>query len=337
MSFITLSKSAFFHNVQVLTKNIATDKVMAVLKDNAYGHGVEHLALLCKQVGIINAAVRTTKEAQEIINSFKTILVLSDDLGLSFDNVAYAINSLESLKKQPKNKKIHLKLDTGMHRNGIALEELGEALQIISTNSLIFDGVFSHLRGADELNTSQFWQEKNFENARIFINDFCSIKSLPKPKYHLHNSAGALKKTNLDDFDYIRPGIALYGYLDSPVGTYDLKPVLKLFANRVSSKNSNAKMKFGYGGKGSCDSGIVGIYDIGYADGFWRYNENHLYKTPSNAPLIGRVSMDSCFIKSDADEICLLDDAAYAASIAKTIPYDILVKLNHTIERKIAK
>ena len=266
--------------------------------------------------------------------SFKSVLALSDDFGQSYDNVVFSINSLEALKKQPKNRRIHLKIDSGMHRNGVAPQELGYALSVIKTNNLLLEGVFSHLRGADELNSSQFWQEKNFETARAFINDFCAINAMQKPKYHLHNSAGALRKSDLSDYDFIRPGIALYGYMDSPVIDVDLKPVLALHAQKVSSKEATSAMRFGYGGCGKSSTKRVCVYDIGYADGFWRFNENNAYITPNGAKLVGKVSMDSCFIESDEDEICLMDNAAYVANIAGTISYDVLVKLNRALERK---
>ncbi|MEY4504628.1 MAG: alanine racemase [Pseudomonadota bacterium] len=335
MSYIALSESAFLYNASVFSSKINSNKIFAVLKDNAYGHGAKELSKLCSLANITNAAVRTAQEADEIAKYFNTILVLSDDYGSSFDNVNFAINSLNSLKLQPQNRKIHLKIDSGMHRNGVTLSELSTALDIIKQNKLILNGVFSHLRGADELDTTQFWQEQNFEQARIFINNYCINNKLNIPKYHLHNSAGALRKNSFDNYDYIRPGIGLYGYMDSPVLNINLQPVLKLFAAKVSSKAATQKLRFGYGGKGVTAEKSVSIYDIGYADGFWRFNENHSYITPNGSKLLGRVSMDSCFVEGSEDEICLMDSAQYAASVANTISYDLLAKLKPNITRKI--
>lgn len=335
MAKITLSKSAFLHNCGVYSKKIPSDKIIAVLKDNAYGHGAYELASICSLAGIENAAVRTSNEANEIDGFFKKILVLSDDFGSAGLNVEFVANSVASLDKIQQNKKIHLKIDSGMHRNGVSLEELGAALDIIKKRDLSLCGVISHLKGSDELNTTQFWQECNFNNARCFINDFCSSNSMQKPKYHLHNSAGALRKSSLADYDFIRPGIGLYGYMDSDVLDVDLKSVLKIYAKKVSSKKILSSYKLGYGGFGKPSSNVVSIYDIGYGDGFWRFNENHNYITPNGSKLLGRVSMDNCCIESDLEEICILDNAQYAASVAKTISYDILAKLKPNIKREL--
>lgn len=335
MARITLSKSAFLYNCGVYSKLIPSNKILAVLKDNAYGHGALELASICTFAGIENAAVRTANEANEISSFFKNVLVLSDDFGESRENVEFVINSIKSLHTVQKNKNIHLKIDSGMHRNGVSINELGIALDIIKDRKLNLTGVISHLKGSDELNTTQFWQEYSFNNARTLINDFCSLNNLQKPKYHIHNSAGALRKSSLQDYDYIRPGIGLYGYMDSEIINTELKPVLKIYANKVSSKVVSSAYKIGYGGFGKTNSKIVSIYDIGYGDGFWRFNEEQNYVTPNGSKLLGRVSMDSCCIEGDLDEICILDNARYAASIAKTISYDILAKLKPNIKREL--
>ncbi|MDF1882096.1 alanine racemase, partial [Sulfurimonas sp. MAG313] len=105
MSYITLNKSAFFNNLDIISKKTGdTDKIALVLKDNAYGHGLLEIASMAKEYGIKRAVVRGETEALEIKEYFDYILILSPESSCRFlHNFVYTINSLESIIKFPSN------------------------------------------------------------------------------------------------------------------------------------------------------------------------------------------------------------------------------------------
>ena len=328
MAHITLNKENFFHNLNYLTKKLGSkDKLAVVLKDNAYGHGLQEMAKLSQEFGIKKAVVKSEDEAKKIEQNFETIIVLNPTFKekTKFDLV---INSLEKLNLVPINSTIHLKVDSGMHRNGIMIDELKKAFELIMIKKLNLAGVLTHFRSADELSSELFWQEKNWQNIKKLTLKLCKKYNLPKPLFHSANSATTLRKNSYHD-DFARCGIAIYGYHEMPksFGEFDLKPVLKLYADKISSRKLKKGARVGYGGVGvlSQDS-TISTYDIGYADGFFR----NLYPN-----LLGRVSMDSFSMLGNANTVCLIDDAKDIAKQNNTISYEILVKLSSDIKRII--
>ena len=121
MGKITLSREALINNLDIIAHQVGgKDKIAVVLKDNAYGHGAVMIAQEAHAYGITQAVVRLEREALEIEPFFETILILADFPTSSNSKFHYVINSLDSLSKFPKGTKVELKIDTGMHRNGIA-------------------------------------------------------------------------------------------------------------------------------------------------------------------------------------------------------------------------
>ncbi len=145
-----------------------------VLKDNAYGHGLKEIAQLCNEFGIKNAVVRTLSEAQSIVTFFNNILILADKAPHTYSHTFHiAINSLEALKDMPENTKIQLKVDTGMHRNGLLPNELKEAYLRALEQKITITGIFTHYRSADELGSSYFWQKQNFKAIKKQVKTIC--------------------------------------------------------------------------------------------------------------------------------------------------------------------
>jgi alanine racemase len=121
MAFIQIDKQNFYHNLnQIALKTGSVDKIAIVLKDNAYGHGLEIMAQLASEFGIGHAVVKNVEEAAAVKSLFRTVLVLSDTI--VEDNVcSFAVNRLADLETAQRGAKVELKVDTGMHRNGIAM------------------------------------------------------------------------------------------------------------------------------------------------------------------------------------------------------------------------
>jgi len=339
MSRIEIKEDALKFNIAAISKKAPVDKVYAVLKDNAYGHGLVEFGALCAKNGIKNAVVRDTNEALRICDKFANILVLAECVDFAVnENISYAINSIEAIDKIPVGANVQLKVDSGMHRNGVCRIDLQTALEKIVASKLNLVGVFSHLRSADELSTESFWQEKNFLDIKKTVTLFCEGRGFKRPLFHLQNSAGLFRSGSLGEFDMARVGIALYGYLDMPsaVGLPDLRPVMSLWADKIASRDLKAGQAVGYGATGKIYADtVVSTYDIGYADGFFRIKADGDYILPNGSRLVGRVSMDNICVESADESVCVFDDAAKLAKRYNTISYEVLARLNPSIKRVV--
>jgi alanine racemase len=333
MSFIELNKSAFFNNLDIIAKKTADiTKISLVLKDNAYGHGLLEIAAMAREYGITRAVVRNEAEAQMIREMFEYILILNPSFPASMHpSYRHTINALEDIKKFPPSSRVELKIDTGMHRNGIAMEQLEEAFAKIERFGLKLEGLFTHYRSADTLSSEWFWQKKNFEQ----------IKSKARRlnenlRFHSCNSAALFRSGRVDD-EMVRVGIAAYGCLKMDEGfeATGLRPVLSLWAEKISRRKLKKGEKIGYNATFEADKEmLVTNYDLGYADGLLRSLSNN-YRTPAGHALLGRVSMDNSSYDCTEDKLLVFDDANEIASFAGTIGYEILVRLSSSIERKI--
>lgn len=155
--------------------------------------------------------------------------------------------------------------------------------------------------------------------------------------FHSCNSAGLFRGENFTE-DMARIGIAMYGYLsnDEVLDFPKLKPVLSLWANRISTRVLNEKESVGYGGTFITDKKItISTYDLGYGNGFFRINENQEYFTRDGYRVLGRVSMDNLSLNTNKDNVCIFDNADKLAKIHNTINYEIFTSLSPFIKKVI--
>jgi len=337
MAYITLNIDNFFNNLDIITHQTKSkDKIALVLKDNAYGHGLLEVSMMAQKYGIKRCVVQNSDEAEIVKDFFDYILVLSDFPTYYNPKIRYTINSLTTLKKFPKNTKVELKVDTGMHRNGIMVEELSLAFQKIKEQGLELEAVFTHHRSADEVSSEWYWQNSVFKKVKQHSIELAKKFQFQKPRFHSSNSASLFRFNNFDE-DMARVGIAVYGCLDMPklFSVDSFKPVLSLYASKISSRKLKNGSRIGYGAtykvKKEC---IVTNYDFGYGSGFLRVNSNN-YITPQGYKIIGRVSMDNSSFLSECDELLIFDNAIKASKFAKTISYEVLTSLKTDISRKI--
>ncbi len=334
MGYITLNKEHYFYNLQQLCDKLgAKERLAVVLKDNAYGHGLLKMASLAAEFGIERAVVRTTKEAIEIAHLFPFVLVLSASLEEADCRFSYVINSLSCLKKLPKGLKIHLKVDSGMHRNGIAIDEMEEAFIMIAKSEVLLEGVMTHFRSADELSTELFWQMKVWEKIKAKSRSLVEKYHFNIPLFHAANSASVMRLEHYHD-SFARCGIATYGY--NTFSHEQLKPVLSLWAEKISMHHLKKGARIGYGGVGVMErDGYISTYDIGYGDGYLRSDGKKPLRTAEGYDIVGRVSMDNISVKSQEDKVLLFHDASSLASYHDTIVYEILTRLSPTLKRVI--
>ena len=329
MPRITLSKTNFFYNLDAIAKQAGSkEKIALVLKDNAYGHGLQEMATLAKEYGIKKAVVRLESEAKEIEEYFEYILVLADRPLRPSQKFFYTINDINAIKNFTKGTKVELKVDTGMGRNGIRLSEVDEAIELIEKQGLQLEAVFTHHSCADELNGNYETQKNNFEELK---------KRLPSTlRFHSCNSAALFREKNFSE-DMARVGIAAYGCLEMPeeLATLSLKPILSLYAKKNSTRTLHEHDRVGYGAtfcsEKSCS---VSNYDFGYGDGFLRSCSNH-YETPEGIQIAGRISMDNSSFICEDEELLIFNDANRVATFAKTISYEVLTSLKPHLKREI--
>ena len=322
MATIYLNKKNLFFNLDKISS--INPNIIAVIKDNAYGHGIISFSKMLKEYGIKKVAVRNNHEAEIIRGVFEEILIFNPNTARSYKNFSYAINSLSQLRKN-RHPNIHLKIDTGMHRNGIAINEIEKAFEIIKEKELNLIGVFSHFCCSDEFGCDTFIQYQRFLEAKKIVEDFCKKENINLPYFHLANSS-ALDKLP-DTFDYVRVGIAMYG----GIGCY--KPVMSLVAKAVSSRILDKFEGVGYNKTFITDKPIVvTTIDVGYADGIPYFKNGCKLK---DTEAIGKISMDYMSVIGDFKEVVVFDNIKEFVKNFDTITYDILVKMSPRIKRVI--
>ena len=333
MAFITLNRENFYHNLnQIALKTGSVDKIAIVLKDNAYGHGLGLMAQMASEFGIRHAVVRHRAEAKEIESLFESILILGGE-AVPSDRFSYAINSLDDVGSIPEGTKVELKVDTGMHRNGIPVDDLMPALRQIKQKKLLLVGLMTHFRSADVLSSELFWQQKQFEEVQRIVTE----AGFDNLRIHSCNSAAILRSRHFDE-DLVRVGIAAYGYNELPkvFDNIELKPVLALYARRVAARTLKQGERIGYGGTYTAPKKMrIASYDLGYGDGWPRGDSDHPYLTAEELPILGRVSMDFVALERDKEEVCIMNDAQEAAHHFDTISYEMTTALSPNIERTV--
>ncbi|EAH9284405.1 alanine racemase [Campylobacter upsaliensis] len=324
MSLITLDSNAYKHNLSyIATRAGGYDKLICVFKDNAYGHGICLLAPVAKACGVNFVAVKDENEAYLLEKYFDNILILSHrPIGNENLNFIYALNDPSSVSKFKKNTRIHLKIDTNMHRNGIDVNGLENFLKELCHLNL--EGAFTHFMSADELDASYFTQKYNFQKAKKIIKNFTQNALT----FHSFNSS-ALFRGKMPQDEMCRVGLVQFGY-----GDEGLKKVLRLYAHKLSSRVLEKGQSVGYGGAYVANEPLqIATYDLGYADGLFRYDGKGQLKLANGKEMLGKMSMDSFSCEDSGEEICVLDDANLWADFFHTINYEILVKLNANIKR----
>lgn len=339
MAKILLSKKNLFHNLNLISQQAGSkEKVAVALKDNAYGHGLVEISQLAQEFGIKKAVVRTLDEAMKIKDFFEYILILADNNITTYsDTFHIALNCFDSVDLLPNDINVHIKVDTGMHRNGILPTELEKTVLKLLEKNINITGVFTHHKSADNMLSDDFdKQNEVFSKVKKEMEKICKKLSIAIPSFHSSNSCALFRHESMDE-SFARVGIATYGYLESNSNDLPpLKPVLSLWTNKVSSRILKTGQTVGYGGTYIANKDMnISTYDIGYGDGFLRLNEQQHYITPRGFKVLGRVSMDYIALNSIDDEVCLFDDAKPLAKLHNTISYEIITTLSRDLKKEI--
>lgn len=331
MSELVLNRSAYIHNLtKICAKAGGKDRVILVLKDNAYGHGAALVGREAASYGIKFCAVKNEAEARELEPFFEYILILSHiPHGGESERFIYAVNDVSLIAKFKKGARVHIAVDTLMHRNGVATCEVRAACEAALAHGLQICGAFTHFRSAEELSSDYFVQRQNFAAVKAVVREICG-EGLT---FHSHNSAATERFGELAD-ECVRVGIAAYGYaqFDESLG---LKRVASLWAHKVSGRVLKKGQCAGYGAKFCANEDMqIAVYDLGYGDGLLRYGGEGELRTAGGQRLLGKMSMDSFCCEDAGDKICVFDDASVWADFFGTISYDVLTKLSPGISRR---
>ncbi|MGL2603452.1 alanine racemase [Helicobacter pylori] len=369
-SFVEVNTHSLRHNFNAVKSIVPKDAcVMAVVKANAYGAGALKASEIFLQEGANYLGVATLDEALELRSHFSqtpililgyspntnaSMLINNDLSAMVFSLEQAEVFSQVALKSQ-KRLKIHLKIDTGMHRLGLepTFKSIETIKKIRALKGLEVEGIFTHLSNADaKIKTHAKNQMKAFN---AFLEQLLNQK-IEFQYRHAYNSAGILSLCNGNEnrlLNLYRPGIMLYGFYPSnemkESSQTILKNVISLKARIVQIKRVKKGELIGYGKHFyTNEETLVGVLALGYADGLVRDLGNRIQVAINNqlAPLIGKVCMDQCFVKlnnieaKEGDEVILFgdksaraNDASEIATLLNTIPYETISTLSKRLER----
>jgi alanine racemase len=348
-------------NYELLREHTGTP-VMAVLKANAYGHGLVEVGRHFDLLGAPYLGVAYLEEGLRLRHAGvrAPILVLGGILGEQIP--LFISNELTLTGSSPdklraiescaatlgRTAHVHLKIDTGMERIGVhwysAAKLLEESLRCPHVK---VDGVFSHFASADsaDLGYARLQLERFLE-----VLDFYRAHSLPVPTRHIASS-GAVLQLPEARLDMVRPGVLLYGAYPAPhlARTIAVGPALRWTSQVVYFKVVQPGAGVSYGSTWTAETQVrVVTLPVGYGDGYMRSMSGHAQVAIRGRryPVVGRICMDQVMVNVgwdsawNGDEVCLLGgdgEAAIAieemAGWAGTIPHEILTSINTRVPR----
>lgn len=359
-----IDHEALLHNFHIIQEFLkGRSRIIAVVKANAYGHGIVPVSLALQTAGADAFGVAFVDEGIQLRSAGikGSILVMG---GMIPEQVSALVEyrlkpilfheeQVQWLAKRTLNLDpplpVHVKIDTGMGRLGIAPHELVLfTRQIKKAKGLYLEALMSHFSDDDLQNPQAVQNQMNVFKKAI---DELRGEGLDVPQCHMANSAGILMVEEAW-FDWVRPGIALYGYPPSRAidGFLPLKPVLSLRSQITHLRKIPSGTSISYGGTftTSRDS-VIAIIPIGYADGYSRRlsNRGTVLIRGRRAQIVGRVCMDMVVVDVTdipklnlAEEVILLGKqgeevitAMDLADQATTIPYEILSGIGSRIPR----
>lgn len=318
-----ISLSALKSNIQSVRNTIGKHvKICAVVKANAYGHGAGLALQMEKFVDCFAVALVEEGVELRLCGVEKPILVLlptdiyGAERGIRY-SLTFTLDSFDSFKaldsacKQTKQSVfVHIKVDTGMHRFGFSVAELEGVCDALKHNpNFVVKGCFSHLRCPQNISITNL-QYEEFIKAKNIISKY--FKALI---YHLSASGGVLLGEKYN-FDMVRPGLLLYGYKPFDCDRIAVKPILKIKAKRLYSKEIIAGEGFLYGNFIADESVVVDIVRAGYADGLPRIDDS----------CFNSRCMDVSGVLSEGDDeyVTVLNDVTGICMHTGRIPYEVL-------------
>lgn len=365
-----VSLSALQHNFRCVSELTSPDvTICSVVKCDAYGHGVVRCSQALEQAGAEWLGVTSTEEAVAIRENGVRARVLimtgfwrgEEEAVLRYsltpaiatlEHVESLERAAEALRLPDHSVAVHLKVDTGMSRLGLAIADLQGFLERLKQSRyVVLEGVFSHLASAEVLDAPDAKQQIVRFNEVIRTIEAAGIKLRYR---HLANTAATLARPEIWN-NMTRPGIALYGYElpfsgDGSIKPLGLKPVLSWKTRIIATREIAAGTSVGYNGRWTASRPTrLGVLPVGYGDGFTRHlsSAGRVIVREQYAPIVGKVSMDLTTIDLTdipgagiGDEVVLIGHqgsnfipATEHAGFANTVVYEILCGLSPRVPR----
>jgi alanine racemase len=379
-----VSLAALRQNFRTIQKHVGANvTVCAVVKADAYGHGAVECSRALEAEGARWLGVTSLDEAIPLRDAGirSNILLMTgfwrgeehEIIRLRLTPTVWESSHIEALdaaaaKLGVTKHPVHLKVDTGMGRLGVALDRLPAVLSsIVAAKHLSLEGLSTHLASSEILDApSVAEQERNFHTARRLLRE----AGVEPVFVHMANTNAVISRrdtwanvdrASLKSSSMVRPGVALYGYYlpfqragrEVSGGTLRLavKPILTWKTRILSLRHFGADQPLGYGGTYVTKaSAHVAVLPVGYADGYNRQlsNRGRVIVRDHYAPVVGSISMDLTLVDvtgipgvAAGDEVILLGgsdgmsvDALEHARLANSTPYEILCNISKRVPRR---
>ena len=341
--------------------------LMAVVKADAYGHGLVPCARAALEGGATWLGVALLDEALELRSADIESPILawlatpgdawSECVAADIDLSASAVWALreiaEAARQEDRVARVHLKIDTGLGRSGSSVADwpavIDEALTLRAEGSIDVVGIWSHLAYADEPNHPTVKKQADVFDEAL---DYAASRGITPPYRHLANTAATLNSPQVH-YDLVRPGIGVYGLSPGPASgraeELGLTPVMTLTGRFASVKRVPAGHGVSYGHEYITErETTLGLVPLGYADGIPRRatNVGPVLAAGRRRIIAGRVCMDQFVIElgddpaEPGDEVVLFGSAAHGEPTAEdwaracdTIGYEIVTRIGPRVKR----
>ncbi|MBD3615928.1 MAG: alanine racemase [Gracilimonas sp.] len=343
--YVNLSKIG--NNLKTVSSVIGPEvQKMAVVKDEAYGHGLIEVAKYLKDkvewfcTARLSEAIALRKEGiKNPILVFELPPRGKESLYKAY-NITASISDLSVFERLEPGTEAHLHFDTGMFRLGILPEDSAEVLQKMKQYDLNYSGIYTHFANSDEQNHPRVIKQLNiFRDIRAQFPDTLMTHTANSGAIFYYHEHGVL-------FDAVRPGVCLYGYAPGSVEIPELEPALEWKSELVQVKKIKKGELVGYGSRWEApDDGWLGVVPVGYADGVFR-NLSGCFKVEIAGELfqqVGTISMDfftvylgSKKLANDEPVTILKREELSPKVWAKkmgTIPYEITTAISPKVKR----
>lgn len=355
---VTVDLGTFRHNLAAIRGLAPGMAVCAVVKADAYGHGLTPVARALAAAGVDWLAVALVEEGVALRDEgVRTpVLVLAAALEGGFDELVahdlvpavFRIDHLEQLARAARGRRypLHLKIDTGMSRLGVPVGELDGFLDALARHpNLMVEGVLTHFANADLAD-----DDTNDRQLALYERGLAALRARGhSPRWlHVSNSAAVLSYPR-GHTGMLRPGLLTYG-LKPLASRVELQPAMRWTTRPVHVKTVPAGSAVSYGGRwvAARDSRLATL-PVGYADGYPRAmtGRAEVLVRGQRVPVVGTICMDLCVADvTDVPEVSLADEVVLmgsqgAASItahdlarwAGTIPYEIVCGVGPRVPR----
>ena len=362
-STLELDLNALGHNFRYIKSRLKPETaIMGVVKADAYGSEAIEIARELENLGAEYLAVAYTKEGVALRDhGIQLPIMVLHPLPYHFKTLIdrclepslYSLETLRLFDQQARdlNQKaypVHLKLNTGLNRLGLAEKEIDTALEILNqTDSLSIKSILSHLAATEDEAEREFTltQINTFKKLADRIDNALS----QSPKRHILNTSGVLNYPEAH-FDMVRCGIGLYGFGNDPQFDQNFRPVatLKTVITQIHEVESGQSVGYnrGYVADRTIRSATL---PIGHADGIFRafgQGRGWVKINGKKAPFLGNVCMDMIMVDvtdvdcKAGDEVVVFGDDPSLVDLAKainTIPYELLTAISSRVVRKLVR